>query len=266
MNRDTLRQMIVGLATLATIVINVLANALPFNGQNTGAISDRFLVYFVPAGYVFAIWGVIYIGLIAFVIYQALPAQRQNAALRRIGWWVVLADVANSAWIFLWHYNIFPATVVAMLALLISLIAVYLGLGIGRARVSTAERWMTHVPFSIYLGWITVATVANVTAVLYLLIAGAPQALAVTDVRLLGIGPEAWTVIMLVVGAALATAMSFTRRDVAYALVIAWAFVGIAVKWPAVPLVAGAAWAMAAVALVGMVVALVRKPKGALGK
>src|SRR4030065_2376230 len=134
--KDILRQISVALTILATIVVNVLANALPINGQNTGAISDRFQVYFVPAGYVFAIWGVIYIGLIAFAIFQALPGQRENPRLRATGWWIALGGLANSAWIFLWHYQLFPLTVIAMLVLLAALIITYLRLGIGRTTVT----------------------------------------------------------------------------------------------------------------------------------
>ena len=108
MNRDSLRQIAIILGVVATIVVNGLANALPLNGQLTGEVSDRYLVYFVPAGYVFAIWGLIYLGLAAFAIYQALPAQRANPRLRSIGALFVLASAANIAWIFLWHYEVFP--------------------------------------------------------------------------------------------------------------------------------------------------------------
>ena len=92
MLKDVLRQVFVVLTIVATIVINGLANALPINGLNTGQISDRFQVYFVPASYVFSIWGLIYLGLIAFAIFQALPSQRQNPRLRASGWWIGLGD------------------------------------------------------------------------------------------------------------------------------------------------------------------------------
>ena len=113
--KNNLRQISVVVVLLATIVINILANALPINGLGTGAISDNFNVYFVPAGYVFAIWGIIYIGLIAYAIYQALPSQKKNPRLQATGWWVVLGGLANTAWIFLWHYLQFVGTLGAML-------------------------------------------------------------------------------------------------------------------------------------------------------
>jgi hypothetical protein len=245
MKKDTVRQWVNVLAVIAVIVINGLANALPLNGLTTGEISDRFQVYFVPAGYVFSIWGLIYVALVAFAVYQALPAQRDNPRLRGIGYLFTLSCVANIAWIFLWHYEVFPLTLVAMLALLLLLIAIYLRLDIGRGRVPTAEKWLVHVPFSIYLGWITVATIANVTSLLdYLNWNG------------WGISPEAWTVIMLIAGVGIASAVSLTRGDVAYMLVIVWAFAGIAVKHAGTPVVAIAAWVTTALAGLMLVVGL----------
>jgi len=223
----------------------VLANALPLNGQNTGAISDRFDVYFTPAGYVFSIWGLIYIGLIAYAIYQALPAQRENPRLRRIGWWVVLGSLANTAWIFLWHYEVFPLTILAMLLLLLTLIITYVILGVNRVKVSTGERFAVHVPFSIYLGWITVATVANAAALLDYLKWNA-----------WGISEVMWMWIILAAVVVIAGAMNFIRRDLAYTLVILWAVAGIALKHASVTGVAVAAWVAFALVAVSLVYAL----------
>ena len=167
MNKDLARQILVILAVLATITVNALANILPINGQGTGEISDRFQVYFVPAGYVFSIWGVVYLGWLAYAIYQALPAQRNNPLLRAIALPFIVNGLANSAWIFAWHYNQFGWSLLAMLVVLASLIIIYLRLGIGTQPAPTSQRWLVNLPFSIYLGWITVATIANVTDVLY---------------------------------------------------------------------------------------------------
>src|SRR5574340_1163386 len=134
--KDTLRQIAVLLSIIGTIFVNTLANTLPINGLNTGEISDRFKVYFVPAGYVFSIWGIIYIGLILYGIYQALPGQKENPRLRATGWWIALGGVANSVWIFLWHYEQFPLTIIAMLALLATLIITYLRLRPGSEPVA----------------------------------------------------------------------------------------------------------------------------------
>ena len=245
--KDIIRQVVNVLATLMVIVLNVLASALPLNGQTTGEISDRFDVYFVPAGYVFSIWGLIYLALIAFAVYQALPAQRDNPRLGSVGYLYALSCVANVAWLFLWHYEFFELTLVAMVALLLLLIAIYLRLGIGRSRVPNAEKWLVRVPFSIYLGWITVATIANVTSLLDYLNWGG-----------WGISPEAWAVVMLIAGAVIASAVSITRGDIAYILVIVWAFVGIAVKHSGTPIVAVTAIVMAVLVALTLLIGVPR--------
>lgn len=250
---NKLRQVSVILAILAMIVVNVLANALPINGLNTGEISDGFDVYFVPAGYVFSIWGLIYIGLIVFAIYQALPKQRENPRLKAIGWWVVAGSLANIAWIFLWHYEQFPLTIIAMLILLITLVITYLRLGTGKTEVSKAEKLAVRLPFSIYLGWITVATVANVTSLLDFL-----------KWNGFGLSELVWMGIMLAAVLVIAALMNFTRRDAAYALVLLWALAGIALKFAAVPGVAIPTWITFGLIMITYIAAmLVRKQKAA---
>lgn len=248
MNRDTLRQVLVLIAALATIAFNIAANALPLNGLNTGEISDRFEVFFVPAGYVFSIWGLIYLGLIAYAIYQVLPDQRENPRLRSIGYIFILSCLANIAWLFLWHYEVFDFTLVAMLVLLFSLIAIYLRLDIGRSEVSTAEKWLVHIPFSIYLGWITVATIANTTQLLYYL-----------GWDGWGISAATWAVIMLAAGVVISGLMSLTRADIAYSLVLVWAYIGIARKHSSTPIVANSALVAAGLILVILIIATIRK-------
>ena len=104
MPRDSVRQSANLLAVVAALAVNVLAVTLPLNGQDTAAISDRFPIYFVPAGYVFSIWGLIYIGWIAFVIYQFLPQHKENPRLRKLGYLFALSCVFNAGWLFCWHY------------------------------------------------------------------------------------------------------------------------------------------------------------------
>ncbi|MFC2030384.1 TspO/MBR family protein [Chloroflexota bacterium] len=245
--KDIVRQAVNTLGTIAVIAVNGMASASGLNGQLTGEISDRFDVYFVPAGYVFSIWGLIYLALIGFTVYQALPSQRESASLRRIGYLYALSCLANVAWLILWHYEYFELTVVAMLSLLGLLIAIYLRLNIGRTRVSTAERWLVHVPFSLYLGWITVATIANVTS-----------ALSYLNWTGWGISPEIWAVIMLLAAAVIASAVCITRGDAAYGLVVVWAFAGIAVKHSAT-VVALTAWVLAAVVLLALLMGWSRR-------
>lgn len=251
-SNDLLRQVLVIVSTLVTLVVNGLANALPLNGHTTAAISNSFPVYFVPAGYVFAIWGVIYLALIGYTIYQALPAQRANPALRGIGWLYILSCAANSIWIFFWHYELFPLTLLAMLTVLGSLLVIYLRLAQRPAQISTAARWLVHVPFSIYLGWITVATIANVTDLLYYL-----------GWRDTGTGGQLWAVLLLAVGTLIGAFIAYTRRDVPYPLVLVWAFIGIMVSQADTPLVAGAAAVAAALVVLALVGSqfLIRRPR-----
>lgn len=217
--KDIVRQSMVVLSVIITITINALANILPINGLNTGQISDGFKVYFVPAGYVFSIWGIIYLGLIALAIYQVLPANRNSESQRATGWWIVLGGVANSVWILLWHYQQFVLTVPVMLILLGSLILTYIKLGINRVSVSAGERWAVHLPISVYLGWISVATVANITVMLEYL-----------RWDRFGLDPLVWMGILLGTITILTVLVLLTRRDAAFVAVILWALAGIAVK------------------------------------
>ena len=248
MSNNTIRQIANLLSVLLALTVNILAATLPLNGQNTGEISDRFQVYFVPAGYVFSIWGVIYIGWIAFTIYQLLPSQKENARLRRLGYLFALSNVANAAWLFCWHYNLFGLSVLVMLTLLVLLIASYLRLNVNRSPASTAEYWSVDVMFSVYLGWITVATVANITDWLYYI-----------GWDGFGIAPQTWAVIMLAVASLLGLAMALTRRDVGYLAVLVWAFIGIAVKQTSAPMVVTSAWIAAALMAALAVFSLLRR-------
>lgn len=250
MTKISIRQWVNLLAVLLTIGVNGLANALPINGQTTGEISDRFEVFFVPAGYVFSIWGLIYIGLLAYAIYQLLPSQRENPRLQRIGYLPALSAVFNIAWLLLWHYEFFVLTMIAMLALLVTLIAIYLRLDIGREKVSITETMLLNLPFSIYLGWITVATIANATSLLDYVNWGA-----------WGISAEVWTVIMLAAGVVIAAAMALTRGDIAYLLVLIWAFAGIAVKHSDNDIVSTASWVATIIVVLLVVLAIFRNQR-----
>ena len=248
MTKDIIRQVSVVLALIITIAVNVMSNALPFNGLTAPEIADSFDVYFVPAGYVFSIWSLMYLGLIAYAVFQLLPAQRENSRLRQTGWWFVLSCTANSIWLFLWHYGYFALSVIAMLTLLISLIVIYLRLGIGRQTVPSSERWLVHLPFSIYLGWITVATIANITAFLDSI-----------NWNGFGISPEIWTFIMLVVAVVVAGLMAYTRQDIAYLLVLIWAFAGIGVEQSDTRQVANAAYLAAIIVAIFVIIVIIQK-------
>jgi benzodiazapine receptor len=252
MNRDIFRQLAVIITTVYALIMNGAANAIPLNGRNTGQISDEFKVLFVPAGYVFAIWGMIYIALLAYTIYHSLPSQRGNPRLRSSGWYAALSSIANGTWIIFWHYGYYVLSLATMLVLLFALLVIYLRLDIGRTRFNAVEKWAVSIPFSIYLGWITVATIANLTDVLsYLGWNGG------------GISPTAWTVILLAAGALIAGVMAFTRSDIAYLLVLVWAFAGISVRWLNLPVLNTAGFITAGIVLVLLVASRLRRSRSA---
>jgi benzodiazapine receptor len=204
-------------AYIFTILINSLAGSTTLiGGQNTAAISNNNPTLITPAGYVFSIWGIIYVLLGAFVIYQALPRERNSAYRQKIGWLFILSSLFNIAWIFVWQYEILSLSVVLIFALLLSLIAIYLRLNIGRSKVRTSERLAVHLPFSVYLGWITIASIAD-----------ASVTLTAYNWDGFGISPETWAIIVVTVALVITMLMLGTRKDVAYALVVIWALVGI---------------------------------------
>ncbi len=242
MNRNIVRQFINILAFVFMMVINGASEAIPLNGQTSAEISNRLPIFFVPANYVFSIWGVIYTLLIIFIVYQALPSQRENPYLQKIGYWFAFTCIANGTWLVLFHYNLFALSMVAMSILLAALIVIYTRIEVGIGNVSNATRWCIQIPFSTYLGWITVATVANAAYVLY-------------DAKWNGFGlsGEVWAAIMLVIATVITLTIIVTRRDIAYSAVLLWALVGIVIKQSGVPLVAGTAGVVAAVILLVLV-------------
>jgi hypothetical protein len=246
--RSLLNRLLPVLGLILVLTANGLANALPLNGLTTGEISDRFEVLFVPAGYVFSIWGLIYLGLTVYTVYQLLPGQRSDQRLHAISLPFLISSLANSAWIFLWHYEYFSATLLAMITLLVTLIVIYQRLDIGREKAGPSETWLTRVPFQIYLGWVSVATIANVTSVLDYLNWGG-----------WGLSDPTWAVIMLAVAVLLAGFVGWTRKDLAYLAVFVWALAGIAVEQSQQPLVAKVSWAGAGLTAAFLLLAAVGK-------
>ncbi len=230
------------------IVMNVAATSLPLNGMSTEAISDALPSYFTPAGYTFSIWGLIYTALLAFVIYQALPAQRERPFLGKIGFLFALNGLANSAWIAAWHYGYYVVSVGIMVVILATLIVIYLRLNIGRrdASLTWQDKLFYQAPFSLYLGWITVATIANIASVVnYLGWNG------------LGIAEPIWAMIMIGTAVIVAGILLINRRNAAYAGVLVWALFGIRASAAAAgettlaAVAVGAALIIAALAILG---------------
>ena len=208
---------------LGTVIVNGLANALPLNNKTTGELSDQYPNLFVPSGLTFSIWGLIYILLAIFVIYGLVIALRKDtqksSIIENIGILFFISCLANIGWIFAWHYEILPLSLVLMLVILGSLVPIYIRLHIGKSDATRIEKYLVHLPFSVYLGWITIATIANFTALL-------------VDVNwnTFGLGEQFWAVAVIVVGIAIALSILFTRKDIFYCLVVDWALLGILLK------------------------------------
>lgn len=207
-------QVMVIVAYLAMVAMNALANTLPLFGRATGEVSAEYPSLFTPAPFTFGVWGVIYLALAAFGVYQALPrSSRLPTSLRPL---FVLSCLLNIGWLVAWHAVLIPLSEVVMIGLLVTLIALYVRAGAWRGAAMRGERWFVHLPLSLYLGWITVATVAN------------------TSITLLDLGFDggsaavALTVVVIAVAALLGVLGVLRRRDGVYALVIAWGLGGVA--------------------------------------
>ena len=208
---------------LIMLSLNFLANYLPLNGKTTGELSDKYPNLFVPSGPTFAIWGLIYFLLLIFTIYQASTlfsrkASRVNTIVNRIGPWFFVSSLLNATWVVTWHYELVPVSVAVMLVLLFSLILLNFAVFNGLADVTRRERFVAKAPFGVYLGWICVATIANVTA------------------WLSGIGwqggfeSDTWAFIMIVVGGIIAYGAAGGLQNGYLAWAVVWAFVGIISK------------------------------------
>lgn len=210
-------------AFLSVVVVNILANTLPINNKNTGELSDLYPNLFVPAGFTFSIWAAIYILLGIYIIYQLVIAFKKDTSgktfIEKIGILFFISSILNIAWIFAWHYEIVWLSLIFMLGLFGSLVIIYLRLRIGKSGAKNIVKGFVHVPFSVYMGWITIATIANVTALLVDL-----------GWNRFGLSEQFWTVLVIAVGIIIALAVLFFRNDIFYCLVVDWAIFGILMK------------------------------------
>ena len=221
------------------ILLNVLSNALPINDQTMPEISAKYPSLFTPAGFTFSIWGVIYLALLLFVIWQALPAQRGNEKIAAISVYFKLNCLMNALWIVVWHYDLLVVSLAVMLAILVTLILIYRTLIQSIANAPLAEHIALYLPFSLYTGWITLATIANASVV--------QTAYGWDDV---GSGAVHWTLLKLAVAGAVGATMILRFRDAPFALVIAWGAFGISAMQTATPAVAGAALSLCLLMLI----------------
>jgi hypothetical protein len=215
------------IAFVVVVVVNALATTLPLGGMTTGQLADLYPNLFVPAGLTFSIWGIIYILLGVYAVYGLVFSSRKsepsNSFMEKVGILFIVTCAANAGWIFAWQYRILALSLVCMVVLLVVLILIYNRLNVGRTSGGAAEKYLVHLPMSIYLGWISIATIANVTAVL-----------VYYQWNRFGAGEQAWAVIMMVVGILLGLLLLFYRKDIFYTLVVDWAVLGILLKRMAV--------------------------------
>lgn len=207
---------------LFMIIMNGLANAIPINGVTTGEVSDSYPDLFAPSTITFSIWGLIYLLLAAYTLYQ-LGLFRQDRGAGRaelfttIGIFFIISSVANGLWILAWHYDNIGLSLILMLVVLSCLILI--ANRTSREEFSLQEKILIRLPFSIYFGWITVATIANVTTFLVSIGWGG-----------FGISEQIWMILVLFVGVAIAGARMIRDKDIAYGFVIIWAYLGIWIK------------------------------------
>lgn len=230
------------IAILGTLAVNTLSNIFPVDGNTVADLANGPLggVLITPANYAFIIWGVIYVGLIAYAWYQSRPKYRTRSVIKRINYCLILACVAQIAWIYLFTLQLYWLSVMAMAIILLALIAAYGELGKGQ-RSSDRNRWVNG-PISIYLAWISVATVVNVASAIY-----------ASGQQELGLSGTVWTAVMIVAANFIAALAIVKRRDIPFALVFIWADVAIAQRHQTIPTIWVPALAIA-VTLVGLLV------------
>jgi hypothetical protein len=232
-----------GVALIITLIINYLSNTGIFNGNTMATVSARYQNYFTPAGYAFSIWGLIYLGLLAFVIYQGRSLFKKvedNWPVQEIGWWFIVSCAANSLWVFAWLYDYTGLSVIIMIVLLLSLIKIIFNTRMELDDLPLKKIAFVWWPFCLYSGWITVAIVADIAAWL-------------TKIHWNGFGLSgvAWAIIMIIVAGIINLIVTWNRNMREYALVGAWALVAIAVaNWESATSIVVAAIVVASVLFV----------------
>ena len=237
--RPHIYQVVNILAIIITIIVNAIAEIIPVNGVNSGEVSDYFPSLFTPPGYVFSIWSIIYTLLIVFMIYQALPSQREASYLKPTAVFFVLGGIINNSWLILFHYAFGQPAIYVFTPILIGLFLVlmlytYVKLEIGKINVPTKQKIAVHLPISVYAGWVSLAVIANIASVLNVIVPGIPLATQ-----------ELWTALVIIVALVITMLMLVIRRDAAYGLVVIWATIGS--KQSAIPIIYFAALGTASI-------------------
>lgn len=214
-NKNLLQKGLVFISYLGMVFVNYLANALPINGIGTGELSDMYPNLFTPAGITFSIWGIIYLLLGLFVIYQFKDTNEKLLEKLRI--YFILTSIINISWIFAWHYQVVWLSLLIMIAFLVLLIKT-LDL-FKKEKLPLMENIILKLPFSVYFGWISVATIANFTVFFVNINWGG-----------FGLSDQFWVIVVLLVGVLIGSLRAFHDRNIAYMTVFIWAYLGILIK------------------------------------
>lgn len=210
-----------GIALVSTIIINYLSNTGKVNNATIGDVSKEFNSLFTPAGYAFSIWGFIYLLLIGFAVYQGrslFVKVKNDDFILKTGWWFVISCIFNSAWVFAWLYGYTGLSCVFIFLLLISLLKIVYANAMelwGASLPTIAFLWW---PFVFYSGWVTVASIANVSSFLIK-----------AEWDGFGVTPVIWTIIMIGVATSINLIVTWKRNMREFALVGAWALIAIAI-------------------------------------
>ena len=212
--KDIIIKITVAATFVLMVTLNSLANILPINGLTTGAISDSYPNLFAPAGITFSIWGLIYLLLAIYTVYQFTT---KNKLIDKMNPYFIATSIANSLWIYSWHYRHIGVSVLLIIIILFSLIKIADLLN--KEKFTLREKLCVRLPFSVYFGWLTVAVIANITTFIVSL-----------NWNRFGFPDQMWAIIILLVGAAIGIIRTFKDRGVAYGLVLIWAYLGILIK------------------------------------
>ena len=243
MKKIYLLQGLVIVGVVLTLFVNYLATVGVLNDLTPPEISDALMTKFTPANYAFSVWSIIYTFVIGFAIYQALPSQRDNPKLAGVRELFIASCILNILWTFAWHYGFYLLSLVFMVGILLTMIGIYVRAGIGKPATGWGERLWVHLPFSLYLAWISVATIANAASLLvYYGWSG------------FGVSDSLWSAIMILIAALVGAAILWRRANAAYAAVYVWAVFAITVRYPNESAITFAAYAGIVIVVVAAII------------
>ena len=245
---DRMRQVVNVLTFIAVIAANGMAGAGAISGESIGVIANRYSSYFLPADYVFAIWILIYLMLLVFTAYQALPGSQDRPVLRRVGWWWAINGVLNIAWVTTFSFGLFGSSLIVMLALLGTLVIIHRRVALD-AGWTWPERLAVTYPFDLYFSWICIAVIVNTF-----------QFVTYMEWSRLALDQPVWAAGMAVLATSVGLFLVWRRRLWIFPLVVAWALVGIALRFGEIAVIARTSWVMAVAGLVFTPVVLHRFP------